>query len=274
MNKRTKFWIIFMCGSLLLPASCSQVAITGRKQLNLVPDSIMNSMSLQSYNEFLSENKLSSNVQQTEMVKRVGRRISRAVEQYAAENNLSNRLAGYQWEFKLIEDNSVNAWAMPGGKVVVYTGLMPVAGTEAGLAVVIAHEIAHVIARHGSERMTQGLLIELGGMGLSKALTKYPDKTRDLFMKSFSTGTKYGILLPYSRAHESEADHMGLIFMAMGGYDPHEAVDFWQRMSAAKRTASPPELLSTHPADATRIRKIKELMPETMEYYRNARPQQ
>jgi len=268
MTKTVRCRTIILCGFLLLVSSCSQVAITGRKQLNLVPDRIMNSISLQSYEEFLSQNKLSGNVQQAEMVTRVGHRIQRAVEQYAAENNLSNRLQGYQWVFNLVEDESVNAWAMPGGKVVVYTGLMPIAESEAGLAVVMGHEIAHVIARHGSERMTQGLLVELGGMGLAQALAKYPDQTKNLFMKSYSIGTQYGVLLPYSRTHETEADRMGLIFMAIAGYDPHEAVNFWQRMSAARQLPSPPELLSTHPADATRIRKIKELMPEAMEYYR------
>ena len=268
MLKRARFQIIIICSFLLFLASCSEVAITGRKQLNLVPDSVMNSMSLQSYNEFLAENKLSDNAEQTAMVKRVGKRISDAVERYAAENGISDRLQGYQWEFNLVDDNSVNAWAMPGGKVVVYTGLMPVAENEAGLAVVMGHEIAHAIARHGSERMTQGLLVELGGMGLSQALTKYPAETKDLFLKSYNAGAQYGVLLPYSRAHESEADHMGLIFMAMAGYDPHEAINFWERMSAAnKGAAAPPELLSTHPADSTRIERIKELMPEAMQYY-------
>jgi predicted Zn-dependent protease len=157
---------------------------------------------------------------------------------------------------------------MPGGKVVVYTGLMPIAQNETGLAVVIAHEIAHIIARHGSERMTHGLLAELGGMGLSAALENYPYETQELFMKSYNAGAQYGVLLPYSRAHENEADHMGLIFMAMAGYDPHEAVAFWQRMAVAKQDkAAPPEFLSTHPADSTRIRKIKELIPTAMQYY-------
>jgi predicted Zn-dependent protease len=190
------------------------------------------------------------------------------VQKYCSENNLSNRLEGYQWEFNLVEDESINAWAMPGGKVVVHTGLMPIAENEAGLAVVMGHEVAHVIARHGSERMTQGLLVEFGGMGLSKALANYPDQTQNLFMKSYSVGTQYGVLLPYSRTHESEADRMGLIFMSMAGYDPHEAVGFWERMAAAKEGASPPELLSTHPADTTRIKNIKTFIPEAVQYYR------
>jgi predicted Zn-dependent protease len=269
MNTTTKSRMTFLCLSLLFLASCSQVAITGRKQLNLVPDSLMNSMSYQSYAEFLTENKVSSDTQQVELVRRVGLRIQKAVEIYCAENNRADQLDGYKWEFNLIQDDAVNAWAMPGGKVVVYTGLMSIAQNETGLAVVVAHEIAHVIARHGSERMTQGLLVQFGGMGLSAALQNYPTETQELFMKSYSTGAQYGVLLPYSRAHESESDHMGLIFMAMAGYDPHEAVGFWERMAAAKQDApAPPEFLSTHPADSTRIRKIKELIPTAMQYYK------
>jgi predicted Zn-dependent protease len=269
MKTGLKSKLVLLCAVLLMQASCSQVAITGRKQLNLVPDSVMNSMSYQSYTEFLSENKLSSNAGQTKMVKDVGLRVQKAVERYCAENNLSSRLDGYQWEFNLIEDPAVNAWAMPGGKVVVYTGLMPVTQNEAGLAVVLGHEIAHAIARHGAERMTQGLIVELGGMALSKAMANSPTQTKDLFMRSYGIGTQYGVLLPYSRVQESEADRLGLIFMAMAGYNPNEAVSFWERMSASKQgQAQPPEILSTHPADSTRIRKIKELLPEAMQYYR------
>jgi predicted Zn-dependent protease len=269
MNSIAKSRTAFLCLSLLFLTSCSQVAITGRKQLNLVPDSLMNTMSYQSYADFLSENPLSSDTQQVELLKRVGRRIQNAVENYCADNDRADQLDGYKWEFNLIQDDEVNAWAMPGGKVVVYTGLMTIAQNEAGLAVVVAHEIAHVIARHGSERMTHGLLAELGGMGLSAALESYPAETQELFMKSYNVGAQYGVLLPYSRAHENEADHMGLIFMAMAGYDPHEAVGFWERMAAAKKDSpAPPEFLSTHPDDSTRIRKIKELVPTAMQYYK------
>jgi len=254
---------------LLLQSSCSQVAISGRKQFNLVPDVVMHSMSFQQYDEFISQNKLSANAGQRQMVKDVGARIQKAVEQYCAENNLSDRIKGYQWEFNLIEDPIVNAWCMPGGKVVVYTGLMPITQNEAGLAVVMGHEIAHAIARHGAERMTHGLIVEMGGMALSQALTKYPEETKNLFMKSYGMGTEVGVLLPYSRVHETEADHLGLIFMAMAGYNPNEAVTFWERMAASKQDqAQPLEILSTHPADATRIKNIKKLIPEAMQYYR------
>jgi predicted Zn-dependent protease len=269
MKTRLYSKLIVLSAFLLLQSSCSQVAITGRKQFNLVPDIVMHSMSFQQYDDFIAQHKLSSNASQSRMVKNVGTRIQKAVEQYCAENNLSDRIKGYQWEFNLIEDPNVNAWCMPGGKVVVYTGLMPVAQNEEGLAVVMGHEIAHAIARHGAERMTQGLIVEMGGMALSKALTKYPEETKNLFMKSYGIGTEVGVLLPYSRVHETEADHLGLIFMAMAGYNPNEAVTFWERMVEAKKgQEQPPEILSTHPADATRIRNIKKLIPEAMRYYK------
>jgi predicted Zn-dependent protease len=268
MSRETILKVVALCGILLSQNSCSQVALTGRKQLNFVPDSMMNSMSLQNYKEFLSSSRLSNNTQQTQMVKTVGARIQKAVEKYCAENNLSSRIKGYQWEFNLVEDPNVNAWCMPGGKVVVYTGLMPVAQNESGLAVVLGHEIAHAIARHGSERMSQGLLVEFGGIALEEALSNKPQQTKDLFMKSYGLGSQVGVLLPYSRVHESEADHMGLIFMAMAGYNPNEAVSFWERMAAANKGPRPVELLSTHPADSTRINNIKKLIPEAMQYYK------
>jgi predicted Zn-dependent protease len=269
MNTVLKIKLAVLCGLLLLHTSCSEVVFTGRKQLNLVPDSVMNSMSFQSYSEFLSQNKLSGNAEQTRMVKNVGGRIQNAVERYCAANNLSHLLDGYRWEFNLVEDPAVNAWAMPGGKVVVYTGLLPVARDDAGLAVVMGHEIAHAIARHGAERMTQGLIVEMGGVALSQAMADSPAATKDLFMRSYGIGTQVGVLLPYSRVQETEADRMGLIFMAMAGYNPNEAIGFWQRMSASKKgQAGPPEFLSTHPADATRINNIKNLLPEAMQYYK------
>jgi len=268
MNRRLTLKVAALCCVLLLQSSCTRVAITGRKQLNFVPDYMMNTMALQSYNEFLKANKLSTDASQTRMVKDVGARIQKAVQKYCAENNLSSRIQNYQWEFNLVEDPNVNAWCMPGGKVVVYSGLMPVAQNEAGLAVVMGHEIAHTIARHGSERMSQGLLVEMGGMALSEALANKPEQTKNLFMKSYGLGTEYGVLLPYSRLHENEADRMGLIFLAMAGYNPNEAVSFWERMSAANKGQKPPELLSTHPADSTRINNIKRLIPEAMQYYK------
>jgi predicted Zn-dependent protease len=256
--------------TLALLVACATVPITGRRQLSLVPESNINQMAAQQYSEFITSHKLSNDIQATAMVKRVGRKIQAAVEQYFAERGQSERLQDYKWEFNLVEDSSVNAWCMPGGKVVVYTGLLPVAKDENGLAVVMGHEIAHAIAQHGEERMSQGLLTQLGGMALSAALQKKPEQTRQLFLGAYGVGATLGVLLPYSRQHESEADRIGLIFMAMAGYDPRGAIVFWQRMAGSKQGGAPPEFLSTHPSDETRIANIEKLIPEAMNYYRKA----
>lgn len=251
---------------LLVLTACSTVPLTGRRQLDLVPGSTMLTMSFQQYGQFLKENRVSGNVQQTEMVKRVGRKIQGAVEKYMVDNNFRHQLDGYQWEFNLVESKEVNAWCMPGGKVVVYTGILPVAKDENGLAVVMGHEIAHAVAKHGNERMSQGMLTELGGVALAVALRDKPQQTQQVFMSAFGVGAQVGVLLPFSRTHESEADHLGLIFMAMAGYDPHGAVTFWERM-AQQGGGKPPEFLSTHPSDQTRINKIKTELPEALRYY-------
>ena len=250
--------------------ACSTVPITGRSQLSLVSSSEMQAMSYAEYGKFLQENKVSTDKQSTEMVKRVGVRIQKAVEQFMAEQKLTSRLNGYQWDFNLVENDQVNAWCMPGGKVVVYTGLLPVTQNETGLAVVMGHEIAHAIAEHGNERMSQGLLAEMGGAALDAALAQKPEETRALWMTAFGVGVQVGALLPYSRLQENEADHLGIIFMAMAGYDPNQALAFWERMAANKEGQAPPEFLSTHPSDATRISKIKEMLPEALKYYKKS----
>jgi predicted Zn-dependent protease len=227
----------------------------------------MLSMSDQEYRKFLEDNPPSSDAAATARVRAVGGRIQGAVESYMAANGMSGHLKGYRWEFHLVESKDVNAWCMPGGKVVVYSGILPVARDDAGLAVVMGHEIAHAIAEHGNERMSQALVLNLGGVALSEAIRSKPEQTRRLWMGAFGLGAQVGALLPYSRLHESEADRLGLIFMAMARYDPQEAVGFWQRMEAEKKGAAPPEFLSTHPSDETRIRKIREAMPEAMRYY-------
>ena len=247
---------------------CATVPITGRSQLSLIPASEINAMSFAQYGEFLQQNKLSSNKSDVDMVKRVGVNIQHAVETYFAQKNLSKELEGYAWEFNLVESPDVNAWCMPGGKVVVYTGILPITKDETGLAVVMGHEIAHAIAQHGGERMSHGLLQQLGGVALSVALKNEPEMTQNLFMTAYGVGTTIGVMLPFSRTHESEADHLGLIFMAMAGYNPNAAVDFWTRMSQNKGGAAPPEWLSTHPSDQTRIADIKKLLPEAMQYYK------
>lgn len=253
--------------TIFLLQSCSTVPLTGRSQLNMIPSSEMLSMSFQQYDQFLKENKLSTNQAEVTMVKQTGVKIQQAVERYLKANNLSERLTGYKWEFNLVESDQVNAWCMPGGKVVVYTGILPVTQNEAGLAVVMGHEIAHAIAEHGNERMSQALVQQLGGVALSVALKNEPETTRGLFLAAYGVGTTVGVMLPFSRTQESEADHLGLIFMAMAGYDPHAAPEFWKRMAASKQGGSPPEFLSTHPSDQTRINDITAWIPEAMKYY-------
>jgi len=266
MIKYLKLLFIILLTSTLF-YSCSTVPITGRSQLDLIPDNEMLSMSFQQYDQFLKDNKESTSKQETALVKKVGERIANAVEQYCAQNNLSQQLKGYKWEFHLIDSKEANAWCMPGGKVVVYTGILPITKTEAGLAVVLGHEIAHAVAKHGNERMSQSLITQLGGMALSEAIKNKPQATQNIFMAAFGVGTQLGVLLPYSRLQESEADHLGLIFMAMAGYDPHEALNFWQRMMNAQKGNAPPEFLSDHPSDQSRIEKIQQEMPEAMKYY-------
>jgi predicted Zn-dependent protease len=257
---------IFLILTLLI-ASCSTVPVTGRRQLSLIPDSTILPMSAQQYGQFMSSQKVIRNTEEAAMVHRVGRRIQGAVERYFAQQNMSSALNGYAWEFNLVESKEVNAWCMPGGKVVVYSGILPHAESETGLAVVMGHEIAHAIARHGNERMSQALLTQLGGVALSTALESRPEHTQALWMAAYGLGAQVGILLPYSRLQENEADRLGLIFMAMAGYDPNEAVRFWSRMAAQKGGAAPPEFLSTHPSDKTRIEAIRQLLPEAMKYY-------
>jgi predicted Zn-dependent protease len=207
----------------------------------------------------------------SELVTKVGTGIQRSVEKYYADKGLSSQLEGFKWEFHVVEENQVNAWCMPGGKVVVYTGLLPVTKDEPSLAVVMGHEIAHAIARHGNERMSQGLLVQFGGAALSVALSTKPQVTQELFQQAYGLSTGLGVL-KYSRTHESEADHMGIIFAAMAGYDPRVAIDFWQRMAASSEgSQKPPELLSTHPSDETRINDMKGFLKDAIPYYEKSR---
>ena len=266
MKKITVFssYLLFL---VLVYQSCATVPLTGRRQLSLVPESEMISMSLTSYTDFLKTNTISSDKANTALVKEVGSNISAAVIKYFADNNLSGQLDGYQWEFNLVKnDTTVNAWCMPGGKVVVYSGLLPVTKDNNGLAVVVSHEIAHAVARHGNERMSQELLAQYGSLALNEAIKQKPDQTKKIFNTAYGLGSQVGVMLPFSRNHELEADKLGLIFMAMAGYDPETAVAFWERM-AATGGKKPPEFLSTHPSDVTRIDKIKAAIPEASKYY-------
>ena len=259
--------VAFAIASVMMVA-CTTVPITGRRQLNLVSDAEMQQQSYAAYRQFLSENKLSRDAQATAMVKRVGQRIQRAVEQYMAANGMQDELAGFDWEFNLVQDDQVNAFAMAGGKTVVYSGLLPVAQNETGLAVVMGHEIAHAIAKHGNERMSQALAQQFGGQTLSALAGAQPGATASLIKSVYGVGSQLG-LLKYGRQQESEADKLGLIFMAMAGYNPEAAIPFWQRMEAANGgQQAPPEFLSTHPSAGTRQNTLRQYMPEALKYYK------
>lgn len=261
--------LALIVSAIFLFVSCHKVPVTGRQQLDIVPNDEMLALANTNYTDFLKENKVSGNADQTAMVKRVGQNIAGAVDRYFTQNNLKKELKGYNWEFNLVESNEVNAWCMPGGKVVVYTGILPLTQNDAGLAVVLGHEISHAVARHGNERMSQQLVTQMGGVALQVALKDKPAQTQNIFMAAYGAGSTVGVLLPYSRLQESEADRLGLIFMAMAGYDPRVATDFWKRMAAQSKGA-PPEFLSTHPADDTRIKDIEKHLPEALQYYNKA----
>lgn len=259
------FLFLFLIASLL--AGCAVNQVTGRKQLSLVTESELQLMATSQYKAFLSENKaLSNSNNNAAMVDRVGSRIANAITKYYNNKGQSSVLEGYKWEFNTIDSKDVNAWCMPGGKVVVYTGLLPVTQNETALAIVMGHEIAHAVAKHGNERMSQAMVQQMGGTALEAALSQKPQQTKDLFMTSYGIGSQVGAMLPWSRNQETEADKFGLIFAAMAGYDPREAIPFWQRMSAAGG-AGQPEFLSTHPSDETRIKKLSQFMPEALKYY-------
>lgn len=246
--------------------SCSTVPLTNRKQVNLLPSSMMMEMSLTSYDEFLKENPaLPDNDKNVQQVRKVGNDISSAVSDFLKENKLEKRIDDFQWEFNVVQDETINAWCMPGGKIVFYSGIMPVCEDDNGVAVVMGHEMAHALARHGNERMSQQLAVQLGGMTLAVAMQEKPEMTQQIFLASYGIGSQLGTLA-YSRKHEYEADKIGMILMAKAGYDPSSAVAFWEKMSAQGGT-SMPELLSTHPSDEKRIQAMRNNLPEAMKYY-------
>jgi len=251
----------------LLFVACETVPVTGRQQLHLVPTEEINAESAKEYHAFLRKHRVSNNQEETQMVRRVGTDIEHAVERYLSLAHQSSRLSGYRWEFNLFQSKQVNAWCMPGGKVGVYTGIMPIAKDDAGLAVVMGHEIAHAVANHGDERISQELLAQLGGTALSEALGGTSEATQQIVMQAYGVGAEVGALLPYSRLQETEADHMGLIFMALAGYNPNRALEFWHDMERANKGPQPPEILSTHPVDSERIKNIRNFLPEAMKYY-------
>lgn len=252
-----------------LQESCSTNAVTGRKQLSLFPESTLQQEALSQYRTFLSQSKVLStdNNRDAEMVRRVGSRIANAITSYYSAKGLSQELNGYNWEFNLVDNKEVNAWCMPGGKVVVYTGLLPITQNEAALAIVLGHEITHAVAHHGNERMSQVALAQ-GLQVAGDIFTQNNQKANSIFNNVFGPGASLGVLLPNSRKQEYEADRFGLVFAAMAGYNPREAVAFWQRMSQAGGGNKPPEFLATHPSDENRIAKINDHMEEALKYYK------
>jgi len=258
--------IILLLVAILILEACSQVAFTGRRQTKLIPIDTINSLSYSQYDEFLAANKtLPKDAPESVLIQRIGQDIVEAVKVYYKANKMEKELEKFDWEFNVVDSEQVNAFCMPGGKVVFFTGIMEVAQNEDALAVIMGHEIAHALAHHGNERMSQMVWAQLGMSALDVALQEKPEQTRELIMLAAGVGTQVGVILPYGRKHESEADEIGLYLMTMAGYDPTAAVPFWERMGA-KGGASPPEFLSTHPGPERRAENLNKLVPKARDY--------
>ncbi|CAM3393217.1 M48 family metallopeptidase [Aequorivita lipolytica] len=257
--KLKKSLSILLLGVLVV--ACSTNPFTGKQTLALVPNSQILPMAFQQYNEFLSENKVVTGTAEANMVKNVGQKIASAAERYLTANGYAGYLTEYRWEYNLVNSPEVNAWCMPGGKIVVYTGILPITKDEAGLAAVMGHEVAHALANHGQQRMSAGQLQQLGAVAGNIALSG-DAQNQQIFNTAYGLGSNLGVMLPFSRSHEIEADHIGLILMAIAGYDPIVSAELWQRMQAQESGNKPPEFLSTHPSSATRIQNIRTWAPE------------
>lgn len=261
MRQFLSIWIAF----LFLLTGCSSVPITGRKQVMLVSEQDVLSASLSQYGEFMQSAKKSTNKAETEKVVRVGKRIAAATEEYLRANGLADEVKNFSWEFNLVADPQMNAFCMPGGKIVVYEGIMKIMNSDDDLAVVMGHEVAHAVAKHSNERMSQQVLSQYGAAILSTAVGNKSAAVQDAANVVYGLGSQYGVMLPFSRKHESEADYMGLVLMTMAGYNPNVAVGFWQKMAAAG-SGSVPEFMSTHPSSEHRISDIQKYLPEMEKY--------
>lgn len=245
---------------VIFMVACNTNPFTGKKTLALVPNSQILPMAFQQYDQFLSENKVVKGTKEANMIKSIGQKISVAAERYLTANGFAGYLKDYRWDYNLVQDDAINAWCMPGGKIVFYTGILPVAQSEAGIAAVMGHEVAHALANHGQQRMSAGQIQALGAVAGNIAFSKDP-KNQEIFNQAYGIGSMVGVMLPFSRSHESEADRIGLTLMAIAGYEPMEAAELWVRMKA-KAGGAPPEFLSTHPSSDTRINNIKSWVPE------------
>jgi predicted Zn-dependent protease len=258
---------IFFTSALFILSSCGSVPLTGRNQILLVGDQEVLTASLTQYGDFMKAAKLSADKTGTAKVVRVGKNIAAATEAYLKANGLEAEIQNFSWEFHLVQSPDINAFCMPGGKIVVYDGIMPYASTDAELAAVLGHEVAHAVAKHANERMSQQLVANYGGAILGQAIGGQSAAVQSVANTVYGLGAQYGIMLPFSRKHELEADHMGLIFMAMGGYNPADAVSFWTKMSQGKNGTTP-EFMSTHPSDSHRITEIQKYLPDALRYYK------
>lgn len=259
--------IIGLCILASMLFACQKTMITGRKQLSLIPASQLNALSFSQYRQFINENNTMKSGPELERVRRISTDLIEAVKVYYHAEGRSSDLNKFKWEVNVVNDPSVNAFCMPGGKIVVYTGILPVAKNDDGLAAILGHEIAHALANHGGERMSQGLVAQVGLASLDVALSQKPAATRNLFMAAAGAGTQVGVLLPFSRKHESEADEIGLYLSAMAGYNPSEAEQLWYRMAAAGGSGTP-AFLSTHPDPKRRAKKLKSMVPAALRYKR------
>jgi predicted Zn-dependent protease len=259
MNNKSKFLSIIL---LALVFSCAKNPFTGERTMALVPNSQIFPTAFQQYNQFLSENKVITGTADAKRIETIGMKIKTASERWLNANGHSEYLQGYEWEYKLVDSKEVNAWCMPGGKIVFYTGILPICKDDAGIAAVMGHEVAHALANHGQQRMSAGLIQQLGAVGTQVAVGNKDPQTQALIMQAYGVGSQVGGMLPFSRKHETEADRIGLILMAIAGYDPINAVYVWERMSAASGGQAPPEILSTHPSNESRIKDLTALVPQ------------
>lgn len=261
-----KKYLFLMASALLLLGSCSSVPVTGRRQLNIVSDNEVLSSSLTEYQSYMKTAKKSTNATETAQVERVGKRIAAATEAYLKSHGGESEIKNFSWEFNLVQNNELNAFCMPGGKIVVYEGLMNIISKDDELAVVLGHEVAHAVAKHSNERMSQQVLAQYGAGILGQALSGKSAAVQQIAGQVYGLGANYGVILPFSRKHESEADNIGLVFMRLAGYNPEVAIDFWKKMSSSS-TSSVPEIASTHPSDARRIADIQKELPSVMKNY-------
>lgn len=271
MTKAKFLLVTFVVALLAACGTTRTVPVSGRKQNLLVSDAEILSLSQQEYSKYMNAAKRSSNTQNTAMVKRVGQRLANAVETYLRQNGMADEVNNFQWEFNLVQDNNVNAFCMPGGKIVVYEGLLPVTKDEASLAIVLGHEIAHAVAKHSAEQMSKQIKQQYGTQigGAVLGALGMGENTASILSTVVQQGFQFRNL-KYSRDHESEADYMGLIFAAMAGYDPQVAVSFWQRM-AAQSGGNSNDIFSDHPSDAKRIQQIQNWLPQAQQYYHAAK---